>query len=436
MNVSLDLLEKIINNEGGVVLSEDIRVPGSTYSLLGRGKEITSSSIISQLRGRGVTSVLIQQNENIDKYQYDFDIIPTVDGAISNRTKLAVGNLINNQTFNFDKVDDVLEGAKKIVDIIQSKKEDFKYSLKQYQMETEITDQAMRIAIFAVVVASQYNNTTANPIPLEKIALAALLMNAGSIYKDADKRKKIDLGVLERIFPNLNRIIPDSNITIAQSIIDSYNEDYLPLYSFCTLLGNKDVTDADTRNMILFSRENRTGTGLLGYPLDTNSPSRVASQILSLCYLFDASITSNIEYQQTLESTLSLIQATKMGELYSFNLIKLLLCNVSLYPKQTKVKVSIHGKEEYAIVVDDHKEQIKDLCRKYDINNNPAIYGEICKIYSRPIIKIVSSVLEEVIDLSEVRDNTITIMSVVGDTVNYSELRENTLNNSQKRKNA
>lgn len=395
MRINIDYVKE------GSILKEDV------YDYNG-SKLITSGSIITKtilqkLKERKIKYLTIDLTpEQQTEITLDGDVMPSLDPILALETKKSVMGLNVDKNNVPLKLKDVIHNAEEMVYNIMENSP-LSYKLTDYRKYLETSDHAVRVAVFAVFVANEYNKEASMPaqIDLEEIATAALLHDIGESCANTEIRES--LGDLPRLGKTLEGIP-------TEKLKNNYDENFVPYYSYCLL---KDVYEisAITKNMVLLSREDEAMTGPLRAQISASTSYKgaqhvIGAKIINLCSLFDSYLVQNIQESSTLENVSVALLKVLMDKKFDIDLIKLFLQAIPLYPIRTKVKLSGSKKNEdgtyekfetYGIVI----ENFDDMSS-----------------YHRP--KVITIPNEEIIDLRI--EPSITITNIVGDEKKFSEL--------------
>ena len=400
MRVNIDYVKE------GAILKEDV------YDYNG-GRLITAGSIITKtllrkLKARQIKYLTIDITpEQETEMVLDSDVMPSLDTILALETKKSVMGLKVEKSEVPIKLKDVLNNAEEMVsNVIENSP--FSYKLTDYRKHIESSDHAVRVAVFSVFLANEYNKDASIPaqIDLEEIATAALLHDIGESCENPEIRKS--LGALPRLGQYLDGISEEKY----EELVKKYDEDYVPYYSYCLIKDVKAISSV-TKNMVLLSREDETMTGPLKSKLSASdrykgSQNIIGAKIINLCSMYDYYLVKNIQNSATLENVGAALLKLLMDRKFDVDLINLFLKAIPLYPLRTKVKLSGSKKnddgtyekfETYGMVIENFDEM---------------------SYYHRP--KVIAIPSEKIIDLRI--EPSITITNIIGDEKKFSELYE------------
>lgn len=411
----------------GMVLANAVRNP-NTNAIVATAGTVLNSRYIQILNSNGIKELEIELSQTeIEKYNnpnavfllnVDNGIEPTISKTKVEQFKKTITPIRRGRQ-DILNVQDVITSAAGIKHEITNPtpnpytKGNLSYKLSSYKTETSIEDSAIRIATYATMVANAYNKQ--GNIPRDKmideteIALAALLHNYGSICKYDEIRSEITI-------PNLIQHFPALTERATKIIIDKYNPNFIPIYSYTLLRNKAELFESSViKKMIVNSKENRNGTGpLKSKQLKGDSRSVIGSLIISLCALYDETLMKCIGENSIHEVDEVLSNAYYSGD-YDRGLVDLFRKCIPLYPVGTKVLILNEDtySQEYAVVLDNSQRE---------------------ENYRNPIVLTVPD--NQVIDLS--KKSRSRIIGLVSDTVEYSTMNlvnaNNTSLNGLKRK--
>ena len=389
--------------EGSILKDNVYDSKGSV--LVTAGSKITET-MLKKLKEREIKYLSIQLTpEQEAQMALDNDVLPSLDPILAIETKKSVMGLNVVKSKVPLKLKDVLTNAETMVETILENTP-LSYKLTDYQKYIETSDHAVRVAVFSIFMANEYNKSVAFPahIDLHEIATAALLHDIGESCENPEIRNS--LGEL----PKLGKSIEGISDEKYKKLKEQYDPEFIPYYSYCLL---KDVIEISSmaRNMILLSREDEAMTGPLKAKISASeqysgNQNVIGGKIINLCSQYDTYLVKNIQESATLENVSTALLASMMEKKFSIDLIRLFLKTIPLYPLRTKVKLSGSKKREdgkfekfetYGIVI----ENFDDMTS-----------------YHRP--KVITIPQEEIIDLRV--ESSITITKIIGDEKKFSEL--------------
>lgn len=362
----------------GMVIESDIMRKDGVL-ILHKGTKLTNN-IIEHLRRLG-DNIKFEGNET----EILDDVEETVNKTLRKNTEVSLRDFLHNQ--NYTNVEKIKENVGQMVEKIQECEEP-RYDLEAYrEKEDGASSHAVKVAFFSILLAKIYNDKVANNtqalINLNDIAAAALLQDAGVIYKDTERLN--ELTEVPKLKKGMEELFPG----IDDTPLDHYDERYSSVYSYCSVCDMENISDS-SKLMILLAKEPEDGTGPLKIPESINTKrDRIlyASKIIRVCSVYDNSIKNAIDSEISLENVIAELGQYALNGIINNEIKELLIHEVKLYPYKTRVLLS-NG--EAAIVT---------KCRfgQYDS------YKPVVITSSSPMRKI---------DLKETRN--ITIKSILG----------------------
>ena len=389
----------------GMKVYSNIVDPKSRITLVSSGT-ILSEELIKRLQMRDIYEISVDLTEpEKQKYQFDFNVIPTVGTTIVKRTAAALKRIDGIKPIADNLIQDTLDYAQKIVDSVLMDA-NFTYRLTDYKMNAEQTEHSVRTATYAVALANAYNNSIKKDlrtseevrertIDLKNIATAALLHDIGRLCKD----DKVRYGIKDYI--RLGSKFPGLSKEKYVDLKENYDPRYDSYYGY-NIIHDHSTLDGEVKVMVLFSNEDNIGSGPLGLKFE-ESPLKhiVAAKIINLCSQFDKYLMKNIKEEVTLENTFEAFRDSFTKGKFEKYLSDLFFKTIPLYPLGTKVL--LHGDvNSYAIVA-----------RIFTDEDN----------YSKPTLITIPD--KKIVDLRKTTKTT--VEKVVGDEVKMYELLFNSL---------
>lgn len=314
----------------GMVLEKNIlRKDGAL--ILNKGTKLTNG-IIARLR---------KLNDNIkfeeDKTQDLDEVEETVDANLRNDTENSISEFLTNPTEA--QVQKIKENANEIVERT-TKTDDPQYDLNVYSEEDGTASHAVRVAFFSILLAKIYNDNlqTSNKqalINLNDIAVAALLQDAGIMYKD-DKRLA-ELAEVQKT-KGMEELFPG----IKETPLDHYDEKYSSVYSYCAVADRESISNS-AKLMVLLSKEPENGNGPLKMPTSISSRRNnilYGAKIINVCSVYDNAMKRAIDNNTSLEDVISELGHCAINGMISNEIKELLINKVKLYPYKTRVLLS------------------------------------------------------------------------------------------------
>lgn len=400
MRINIDYVKE------GAILKEDVYDYNGS-KLITAGSTVTKT-ILQKLKERQIKYLTIDITpEQEAKMVLDGDVLPSLDPILALETKRSVMELNVEKSEVPKKLKDILNNAETMVsNVIENSP--LSYKLTDYKKHIESSDHAVRVAVFAVFLANEYNKNAPVPaqINLEEIATAALLHDIGECC--INPKIRLSLGEL----PRLGQSIEGITYNQYEELSKIYYEKYVPYYSYCLLKDIHEISSV-TKNMILLSREDETMSGPLKAKISASTFNKgdqnvIGAKIINLCSLYDSYLVQNIKESATLENVeVALLQAL-MDKKFDIDLIKMFLRAIPLYPLRTKVKLSGSKKKE------------DGTYEKFETYGMVVENFDDMSSYHRP--KVITIPSEEIIDLRI--EPSITITNIIGDEKKFSELYE------------
>lgn len=293
-------------------------------------------------KGTKLTNAIIQRLKRLDNIRFSEDelsneeVEETVNPDLRSATEDSLKEFLKNPSdSNMEKIK---ENTKKIVETIEDT-QNAQYDLEMYLKQTnDMSSHCVRVACFSILLAKIYNNNLKKSnqgplIDLNDIAIAAVLQDVGTMYKD----KQI---------PNIEKKIPDSVERVLPGIkdtpFDTYDEQYLPVYSYCAVAGMRNISSA-AKLMILLSKEPETGDGCLKLSTETSKKRtdfNYGAKIINVCNMYDNSMKQTIDNGNSLEEVVSELGYYARNGIINNEIQDLLFNNVRLYPIKTRVVLS------------------------------------------------------------------------------------------------
>ena len=240
----------------GMKVYENIVDPKSKITLVSAGTILTED-LIRRLKTRDIYEIAVDLTvEEKQKYQFDFNVIPTVNTSTIKSATATVKSIDGTKPLNDKTIDDTIAYAQKIVDSVLMDA-NFTYKLTDYKMNTAVNEHAVRTATYAVALAKAYNDKTANQaISLENIAIAALLHDIGKLCED----DKVRYGIKDFVY--LGSKYEGLTENKFKDLKDNYDPEFDSYYAYNIIHDNKKLP-TEAKVMVLFSGENNLGTGPL-----------------------------------------------------------------------------------------------------------------------------------------------------------------------------
>jgi len=380
------------------------------------GRPLTEQGI-KILKNNNITEIpveLTEEEKNI--YQYDYNIIPTINPSLITNTVNALrtitGSTIEDQTASM-----IVEYSKKIVDII-TKNDDFLYRLTDYKGNADPYEHSVRTAIYAVALAKKINNKLAKSnkpdsqieqekLKLMDVAIAALLHDIGRLCSI----DRIRFGINDYIHVNGTGKFPGMTDEKISIITDKYDAEYIPYYSLNMIKDNKtSELTSEMRLMVLLSGENNEDGPLKAQQTFRFNGSKnrlvVGAKIINICSHFDKFLMENVKEEVSLDKAYYQFLDLFAKQYFEKEYLDDFIDTIPLYPKGTKVLLQ-GTVNSYAVVDETYVNQLD---------------------YSRPKLVTISN---QILDLREIRDTV--IKQVVGDEVKMHELILKTKENEAKK---
>lgn len=315
---------------GTVIESNIIRKDGTL--ILNKGTKLTSG-ILARLRN--LNGTIMFQDE--DPLSVD-EVKETVDESLRRETEDSITEFLNNPTET--QAQKIKQNADKIVEKTQES-EDPQFDLENYlSQENDSISHAVRVACFSILLAKLYNNTVPAInnkalINLNDIATAALLQDAGTIYKDDRKLSELtevpQSQEMKELFPG-----------IKETPLDHYDENYSSIYSYSAVAGLKSISNS-AKLMILLARESEKGDGPLKMPAAISSRRNsilYGAKIIKVCNVYDNAMKRAIDNETSLEDVVTELGQYAINGDISNEIKELLINKVKLYPYNTRVLLS------------------------------------------------------------------------------------------------
>ena len=167
MRINIDYVKE------GAILKEDVYDYNGS-KLITAGSTVTKT-ILQKLKERQIKYLTIDITpEQEAKMVLDGDVLPSLDPILALETKRSVMELKVEKSEVPKKLKDILNNAETMVsNVIENSP--LSYKLTDYKKHLESSDHAVRVAVFAVFLANEYNKNAPVPaqINLEEIATAA-----------------------------------------------------------------------------------------------------------------------------------------------------------------------------------------------------------------------------------------------------------------------
>nr|MBP3259378.1 HD domain-containing protein [Bacilli bacterium] len=389
----------------GMQLAETIKDYNAGATLIAAGTTLTERHIdILKRRNIDELTVNLTKEEKI-KYQYDNNIIPTVNRSVIKGSVRAIRGINGIKEVDEEAIEDVIEHAKKIVDSILLDA-NFTYKLTDYKMNTEPSEHSVRTATYAVALANAYNkkidkietlteeSKRKRKIDLENIAIAALLHDIGKLCADEKVRKGIkSYSFFGDSFPGITK---DKYFDLQEN----YDEKFVSYYGY-HIANEIDAlkTRSSVKAMILVSSEDEAGLGPLKMQqnlISSNASHIMGAKMINICSRFDEYMMENLKDKVSLEKVQYDLFKLFLENRFNKELLKDFIETIPLYPKGTKVLLegSISG---YAVVEVNFADPIN---------------------YSKPILLTIPD--KKYVDLRKTTDTV--IKQVIGDEIQMYSL--------------
>lgn len=234
----------------------------------------------------------------------------------------------------------IKEEANMIVERTQGSDE-AQFDLEDYMSQKDdITSHAVRVACFSILLAKIYNDTLQAQnnkalINLNDIAVAALLQDAGGMYRDPEKLKELTEVPKSK---GMEEILPG----IKETPLDHYDENYASVYSYSAVADLESISNS-AKLMILLSGETETGDGPLKMPSAFSSRRNsilYGSKIIRVCDVYDNAMKRAIDNETSFEDVISELGQYAISGVVSNEIKELLINKVKLYPHNTRVLLS------------------------------------------------------------------------------------------------
>lgn len=234
----------------------------------------------------------------------------------------------------------IKEEANMIVERTQGSDEP-QFDLEDYMSQkNDITSHAVRVACFSILLAKIYNDTLQAQnnkalINLNDIAVAALLQDAGEMYRDPEMLKGLTEVPKSK---GMEEILPG----IKETPLDHYDENYSSVYSY-SAVADLDSISNSAKLMILLSGESETGDGPLKMPAAISSRRNsilYGAKIIRVCDVYDNAMKRAINNETSLEDVISELEQYAINGVVSNEIKELLINKVKLYPHNTRVLLS------------------------------------------------------------------------------------------------
>ena len=340
----------------GMQLAETIRNENGAI-LIAAGTILTERHI-DVLRNRLDELAVNLTPEEKKKYQYDNNIIPTVNRSVIKGAADAIKRINGIQPIDEEPIEAIVEHAKRIVDSILLDA-NFTYKLTDYKMNTEPSEHSVRTATYAVALANTYNkridkietlteeSKRKRKIDLENIAIAALLHDIGKLCADEKVRKGIkSYSFFGDSFPGITK---DKYLDLQEN----YDEKFVSYYGYHIVNGIDALkTRSSVKAMILVSSEDEAGLGPLKMQqnlINSNASHIMAAKMINICSHFDEYMMENLKDQVSLEKVQYDFTSLFANKQFNVELLYDFMKTIPLYPIGTKVKLegTVNG---YAVV--------------------------------------------------------------------------------------
>ena len=217
------------------------------------------------------------------------------------------------------KIQKIKDNADEIVEKT-TQTNDPQYDLNAYaEQENGPASHAVRVAFFSILLAKIYNDSLQisnkqESINLQDVAVAALLQDAGTMYKNDNRLNTLteipNIKGMEQLFPG-----------IKETPLDHYDERYTPVYSYCAVADKGPLkmpaSISSRRNSILFG-----------------------AKIINVCSVYDNAIKRAIDNNTSLEEVVAELGQYAINGTISNEMKELLINKVKLYPYRTRVLLS------------------------------------------------------------------------------------------------
>lgn len=317
LTVGMELERSIIRNDGTLILKS--------------GTKLTSRTLEHLRKMKGTIEFDGNEVPVFDEVE------ETIDESLRKETEDNISEFLKRPTEA--QAQKIRQNANTIVEKTQGTEEP-QFDLENYlSQKNDMSSHAVRVAYFSILLAKIYNDThdTDNKalINLNDIAVAALLQDAGTMYKD-DKK----LGELTEVpkGKEMEGLLPG----IKETPLDHYDEKYSSIYSYSAVADLKSISNS-SKLMILLSGETETGNGPLKMPAAISSRRNSISygaKIIKVCSVYDNAIKRAMDNETSLEDVVSELGQYAINGVISNEIKELLINKVKLYPYKTRVLLS------------------------------------------------------------------------------------------------
>lgn len=322
LTVGTVLERNIVGRDGQLVLSKGTKISAATLERLRNFR----------------TSIRYDGEEPAQKKPLFDEVEETVDEKFREEVEIDIEGFMSQPTEA--KAQKIKEEANIMVERTRKGGEP-QFDFEDYLSGKQDTNShAVRVACFSILVARFYNDALQAQnnkalINLNDIAVAALLQDVGSIYKDPEKLRELTeipkTQGMEDLFPG-----------IRETPLDHYDENYSSIYSFAAVAKLDSLSNA-SKLMILLAGEDEKGEGPLKMP-EAISQRRnsilYGAKIVRVCSAYDDAMKHAIERDSSLEDVISEIGQYAINGDISNEIKELLVNKVKLYPQNTRVLLS------------------------------------------------------------------------------------------------
>jgi len=315
----------------GMVLEKNIRRRDGAL-IVNKGTILTPR-IIERLRNLS-GHINFEGNEATDMDE----VKETVEESLRKDTENCLNDFFNNPTEA--KIQKIKDNADEIVEKT-TQTNDPQYDLNAYaEQENGPASHAVRVAFFSILLAKIYNDSLQisnkqESINLQDVAVAALLQDAGTMYKDDNRLNTLteipNIKGMEQLFPG-----------IKETPLDHYDERYTPVYSYCAVADKNNISNS-AKLMILLSKEPENGKGPLKMPASISSRRNsilFGAKIINVCSVYDNAMKRAIDNNTSLEDVVAELWQYAINGSISNEMKELLINKVKLYPYRTRVLLS------------------------------------------------------------------------------------------------
>ncbi len=360
-------LEDIISD---IVLSQPIMDP-RTGALVLKAGTVLNKELKEKLKNRGITSIKIGNNEEIQDVKNDNIISEKLrEKNVENLTKIQEEILHGGNT----NMVNIMESAKKMTDLIL-KNNNSGTNLTSYIYNKDVNSHSERVSRYAVNLARIYNNERITEaklklksnmrveeikeiadnlktelIDLEALSVAALLHDIGINCKSKEVLEKIK--TKKAVLEHLKSVYP----AVDDSLFEKYREDFSSVYSYCLIVDimfdNKKYKQRKAKiefsnsikRMVLYSNEGETSDKSPLNVSDELLKQRIGyiygAKILHLCDIYDKALKNAIDRRAPFEEIVSQLGYYGQNGFVNNDLENLFINNFPFYPEGTLVSLS------------------------------------------------------------------------------------------------